>query len=136
MTTELDGHPAAGAAGADVSTQNEQLRRRVADLEAELARCGDARQAERFLDSIVENIPLMVFVKDAAELRFVLLNKAELERINLPQEELIGKNAHDLFPSDEADFFNEMDRRVLESGKLLDIPEEPIQTNKRMLVLQ
>ena len=135
MTTELDGQPAAESAGADVSVENEQLRRRVADLEAELARCADARQAERFLDSIVENIPLMVFVKDAAELRFVLLNKAELEMINLPQEQLIGKNDHDLFPSDEADFFNEMDRRVLESGKLLDIPEEPIQTNKGMLVL-
>jgi PAS domain S-box-containing protein len=134
MTTQLDGGPAAGA-GADLATENEQLRQRLADLEAELARCADARQAERFLDSIVENIPLMVFVKDAAELRFVLLNKAELGMINLPQEELLGKNDHDLFPADEADFFNEMDRRVLQSGQLLDIPEEPIQTNKGMLIL-
>ena len=140
MTTELDGDglaPApASAEGAVPVVENERrLRERVNELEAELARCGDARQAERFLDSIVENIPLMVFVKDAAELRFVLLNKAELEMINLPPDQLLGKNDHDLFPKEEADFFNDMDRRVLESGTLLDIPEEPIQTNKGMLVL-
>ena len=123
------------AAGNAAEAEVERLRRRLAEVEAELAHCADARQAERFLDSIVENIPLMVFVKDAAELRFVLLNKAELEMINLPREQLVGKNDHDLFPQDEADFFNDMDRKVLASGQLLDIPEEPIQTNKGMLVL-
>ena len=35
-----------------------------------------------FLDSIIENIPDMIFVKDAKELRFVLFNKAG--------EELLG----------------------------------------------
>jgi PAS domain S-box-containing protein len=112
--------------------ENERLRARVAELEA---RCAAIGEAERFLDSIVDNIPLMVFVKDAAELRFVRLNKAELDMINLPQEQLLGKNDHDLFPKEEADFFNDMDRKVLDSGQLLDIPEEPIQTNKGMLVL-
>ena len=131
MTQEPTGAGAAAGDGGEVG----RLRRRVEELEAELARCADARQAERFLDSIVENIPLMVFVKDAAELRFVLLNKAELEMINLPREQLVGKNDHDLFPKDEADFFNDMDRKVLASGQLLDIPEEPINTNKGMLVL-
>ena len=40
----------------------------------------------RFLDDIVENIPLMVFVKDAEELRFV--------RINQAGEELLGIAAY------------------------------------------
>src|SRR5687768_4064255 len=112
--------------------ETERLRARVAELEA---RCAAMSQAERFLDSIIDNIPTMVFVKDAAELRFVRLNKAEVEMINLPIDQLLGKNDHDLFPQDEADFFNDMDRKVLESGELLDIPEEPIQTNKGMLIL-
>ena len=122
-----DDHPVA-----TLDAEVERLRERVAALEA---RCAAMSHAERFLDSIIDNIPMMVFVKDAAELRFVRLNKAEVEMINLPIEDLLGKNDHDLFPKDEADFFNEMDRKVLDSGQLLDIPEEPIQTNKGMLIL-
>jgi PAS domain S-box-containing protein len=115
-----------------LAAENERLRGRVAELEA---RCNDINHAERFLDSIIDNIPMMVFVKDAAELRFVRLNKAEVDMINMPIEELLGRNDHDLFPHDEADFFNEMDRKVLDSGKLLDIPEEPLQTNKGLVIL-
>ena len=59
----------------------------MAELEA---RCAAVGQAERFLDSIIDNIPMMVFVKDAAELRFVRLNKAEVDMINLPIEDLLG----------------------------------------------
>src|SRR5678816_2021302 len=116
----------------EILQENERLRARVAELEA---RCAAIGEAERFLDSIFDNIPLMVFVKDAAELRFVRLNKAEIDMINLPPEQLLGKNDHDLFPKEEADFFNAMDRQVLDSGQLLDIPEEPLQTNKGMLIL-
>jgi PAS domain S-box-containing protein len=106
--------------------ENDRLRARVAELEA---RCAAIVEAERFLDSIVDNIPIMVFVKDAAELRLVRINKAMLEMVDLPAEKLLGKNDHDIFPKEEADFFNDMDRKVLESGQLLDIPEEPIQNS-------
>src|SRR4051812_13560572 len=98
-----------------LAAENERLRARVGELES---RCADINHAERFLDSIIDNIPMMVFVKDAAELRFVRLNKAEVDMINMPIGQLLGKNDHDLFPGDEADFFNEMDRQVLASGKL------------------
>src|SRR4051794_26768327 len=87
----------------------DELLRRVAELEAELARRADPGQLERFLDSIVENIPVMVFVKDAAELRFVRVNKAEVAMLGMPPERLIGRNDYDLFPKEEADFFTEKD---------------------------
>ena len=81
-----------------------------------------------FLDSIVENIPNMIFVKDAEHLRFVLFNRAGEELLGYPRREMIGKNDYDLFPADEADFFTVKDREVLRSGRLLDIPEERIET--------
>lgn len=90
---------------------------------------------ERFLDSIVENIPDMIFVKDAHELRFVRVNRAEEEMVGLPRQELIGKNDGDLFPKEEAEFFNKNDRIVLNSGQLLDIPEEMIHTNVGLRLL-
>ena len=81
-----------------------------------------------FLKSIIENIPNMVFVKDATELRFVLFNRAGEELLGIRANDLIGKNDFDLFPESEAQFFVAKDREVLRSGQLLDIDSEPIQT--------
>ena len=83
-----------------------------------------------FLDSIVENIPNMVFVKDAKSLSFVLFNRAAEALLGYRRADLIGKNDYDFFPKEEADFFTEKDRAVLHSKTLLDIPEEPIETGQ------
>ena len=88
-----------------------------------------------FLDSILENLPDMMFVKDARELRFVRINRAAEELLDCRREDLLGKNDYDLFPREQADFFTAKDRAVLDSGALLDIPEEPISTKGKGLRL-
>jgi PAS domain S-box-containing protein len=89
------------------------------------------RETNTFLDSIVENIPHMICVKDAKELRFVRFNKAGEHLLGYSRTELIGKNDYDFFPRGEADFFTSKDRDVLAGGALVDIPEEPIDTRER-----
>ena len=84
--------------------------------------------SERMLNSIFENLPLMVFVKDAQNLRFVRLNKVGEDLLGLTKETMVGKSDYDFFPKEEADFFVACDRKVLESKDLEDIPEEKIQT--------
>lgn len=91
----------------------------------------DVRQAEGFVQSILENIPNMIFVKDAGDLRFVRFNRAGENLLGYTREELLGKNDYDLFPRVDADFFTSKDREVLAAGRLLDIPEEPIKTKHR-----
>jgi PAS domain S-box-containing protein len=91
----------------------------------------ELQRSTAFLDSVVENIPNMVFVKEATDLRFVRFNRAGEELLGFPREDLLGKNDHDFFPAGEADFFIAKDREVLERGVLLDIPAEPIQTRER-----
>ncbi|HEY5498112.1 MAG TPA: PAS domain S-box protein, partial [Syntrophales bacterium] len=100
----------------------------VTDI-TERKRAEDAlRKSESFINNIVENIPDMIFVKDAMELRFVRFNKAGEELLGYSSEELIGKNDYDFFTKDEAALFTLKDREVLHSKKLLDISEENIQT--------
>lgn len=88
------------------------------------------RRADKFITSIVENIPHMIFVKDAENLRFVRINKAEEEMMGMSQAQMLGRNDYDFFPTEEADFFTNADRAVIGSGKLLDVPEETIHCAK------
>jgi PAS domain S-box-containing protein len=86
------------------------------------------RQNKEFLDNIIENIPNMIFVKSAYDLRFVRVNKAAERLLGYKMEELIGKSDYDFFPKNEADFFTNKDKEVLNKKKLQDIPEETILT--------
>ncbi|HET7731120.1 MAG TPA: GAF domain-containing protein [Usitatibacter sp.] len=103
--------------------------RHAAALEDMVAqRTGELQAANRFLDSIVEIIPQMIFVKDAATLRFVRFNRAGEELLGYRREELIGKGDADFFPPDQARHFVERDRAVLAGGRMVEIEEEPVQT--------
>lgn len=82
----------------------------------------------QLLSAIIENIPDMIFLKEAKDLRFVLFNKAGEELLGFKRSEMIGKNDHDFFSKEQADFFTSKDREVMESKTPLDIPEEKIQT--------
>jgi PAS domain S-box-containing protein len=86
------------------------------------------RKSESFLNNVIDNIPLVIFVKDAKDLRFVRFNKAGEDLLGFSRDELLGKTDSDVFPPDVARFFREGDLRTLTSGNLLDIAEETIQT--------
>lgn len=87
------------------------------------------------LDSIIENIPNMIFLKDAKELRFKLFNKAGETLLGLNRNDLLNRNDYDLFPKEQADFFIREDRKTLKSDTLLDILEETIETPRGTRIL-
>ena len=86
------------------------------------------RQSEDFLKNIVDNIPAMVFAKDASELNYAFFNKAGEGLLGYSREELLGRSDHDFFPEEQAAFFIQKDREVLVKGDLVEIPEETVQT--------
>ncbi|AFY01059.1 two-component hybrid sensor and regulator [Bdellovibrio bacteriovorus str. Tiberius] len=101
-----------------------QLEERVAERTRQLV------ESESFLAAIFENMPTMVFVKDAQDLRFVRFNKAGEDLIGIPRAQLIGKNDYDFFSKEQADFFTSKDRDVLKESRVVDIPEEEINTTR------
>jgi PAS domain S-box-containing protein len=106
------------------------------NLEVEVVEKSKAESSSReFLNSVLENIPHMVFVKSAKDLRFVHFNKAGEDLLGYKRSELLGKNDFDFFPEAEARHFVEKDQAVLNSGKL-DIVEEVITTKSGVRILR
>ncbi|WP_447969703.1 PAS domain-containing sensor histidine kinase [Nitrospira sp. M1] len=94
---------------------------------------GALRKSEMFLNSIIEYIPNMIFVKSAKDLRFVRFNQSGEVLTGHSQQAVIGKNDYDLFSKEEADFFTQKDREALLHQRLIDIPEEFIHTKSQQV---
>ena len=88
----------------------------------------ELKAANAFLDAIVDNIPLMLFIKESQSLRFIRVNRTGEDLLGWPNQTLIGKTAYDFWPKEQAEFFIEKDRETLTHGSVVDIPEEPIRT--------
>jgi PAS domain S-box-containing protein len=86
------------------------------------------RAANAFLDAIIENIPLILFIKESQSLRFIRVNRTAEDLLGWANQTLIGKTDYDFWPKEQAEFFIEKDRETLSHGSVVDIPEEPIQT--------
>ena len=95
---------------------------------AEASRTTKALHSRAFLDAVVESVPAMLVVKNGKDGRFVLVNRTGEELLGVPREALIGRNDADFFPADQAAFFAEMDRKVLDSNRVWIIDEEPLTT--------
>jgi PAS domain S-box-containing protein len=89
-----------------------------------------------FLQSIVDNIPVAVFIKDIrSDFRVTLWNKAAETIFQVRKEEILGKTAHDLWPKDQADRYLEADREAVREKRMVEIREEPSQTKDRGTIL-
>nr|WP_229262784.1 PAS domain-containing protein [Duganella radicis] len=93
-------------------------------VEAELLR------SRQLLSSVLENIPAMIFLKRAGDLRFEIFNRYGAQMLGTTSERIIGKTDYELMPAEMADAFKAADQRVLATapGVVTDIPEEPLVT--------
>jgi len=84
----------------------------------------EIRRTQAFLSSIVDNMPNMVFVKEARDLRFVRFNKAGETLTGFSEDELLGKNDYDLLPREQADASIAKDRETLRLGRQAFLEEQ------------
>lgn len=90
----------------------------------------ELQRTNAFLDSIVENTPTMILIKDARDLKFIRLNRAGENLLGYSRSQLLGKTDHDIFTQKQADCLIRKDRQVIEMKTLLEIPDEPVQSRQ------
>ena len=86
------------------------------------------RASNKLLDSIIENIPVMIYLKRASDLRYTLLNRRGESLLGYSREEVLEHDDHELFARTQAERALRDDRRALRSNDTIEIPEERIET--------
>jgi len=81
------------------------------------------RSTSKFLDTILDNIPLVIFIKDAKDLRYVHVNRFMTDAFG---SNWLGKTDYDIFPMEVAESFIQQDRAVFDGRTIVDIPEEQV----------
>jgi len=74
----------------------------------------DQRRVERerdrnqtFLNTVINNVPATIFVQDAHDSRYLLINEAGERYLGIPREQMIGKTARELFSGSFADLIED-----------------------------
>ncbi len=93
------------------------------------------RRTQKFLDTVVENVPVPILVKnvphsdsDASECTFSLINRAGEELLGMRREEIIGKTIGEVYPRGVADYAIAENNAALQSKLPVVLPDHEIQT--------
>ena len=88
----------------------------------------ELEQTRTFLDTVIENVPASIVVRNAEDRRYVLVNRAAEQLYGVSRTALLGKSPREVFPSQTADLFEKHDEESLANGGLVESQENPIQT--------
>jgi PAS domain S-box-containing protein len=115
----------------EAQTLTIELEQRVKERTKEL------QNTQNFLQKLLEYLPVALFVKDVSGEKFgqiILWNRSSEKIFGISAEQVLGKNAHELHPKEQADFFELKDRETVAIKKLVDIPEEPVESPDRGII--
>ena len=107
------------ANGGWVATHEDMTERTQAERELEHTRV--------FLDTIIENVPSPIIVKDV-NLRYLLINRAAENCLGIDRAAMLGKTAKDVMPPASAENFEAEDRKLIATGKPAFLDEHAIVT--------
>jgi diguanylate cyclase (GGDEF)-like protein/PAS domain S-box-containing protein len=104
----------------------EELRKKTNEIGAQAS----------FMDAVIENIPVAVFVKNARDgFRFTLWNRAAEEIFRMPKRAVIGRLNQDVWPAGQAGKILEDDETVAREKRTIDIPVQSIDSERLGAVL-
>jgi diguanylate cyclase (GGDEF)-like protein/PAS domain S-box-containing protein len=88
----------------------------------------ELRRTKNFLDTIIENVPMPLVVKDPLTQKFTFVNQAYEEFIGRPRDQVIGRTVYEIFPPESARAVVERDDEAVRTGKELVRAEFPVTT--------
>jgi len=88
-------------------------------------------ETKRFLDSIIENIPVAVVVKDANTRKYILVNRAFEILLGMPRSELLGRTVFEIHNAKDAQIIDEADSECLREPDRVNYREIEVDTPLR-----
>ena len=98
------------------------------DVSAQLKMQRILERTERFLVTVIENVPEAIAAKDARSLRYVFVNRAAEKLFDLPRASIMGKTARELFAPEIASMIEQGDRRLLDGNEPLEMVVHRVNT--------
>lgn len=107
----------------------------IRDITERKRRERESAQDRRFLDTIIANLPAMLFVKDSNTRRYQLINRRGEEMIGRSAAEVVGRTDRELFP-EVGDDYHHRDSDVLTAGGVQSHESEFKREDGRMVRLR
>lgn len=96
----------------------------------------ELRRVRNHLDLVIDSLPVLVSVRDAATGRFVSMNRAGEALTGLSRQQVVGRSWHEIYGRQFADLYAELDRRALTEGRRIDRPRDVmLRTDGRALTV-
>lgn len=132
-----------GVAAVAATLSSRGLRKRQQSLSTDLETLSGQRdevqralwESEVIYHSLVETLPQSILRKDL-EGRFTFANKRFCAELGRDSQDIAGKTDFDFFPKELAEKYREDDRRVIESGRAIDVVEKHVTPRGDALYVQ
>ena len=96
----------------------------LVDVDARRRSEEELRRVRNYLDLVVENLPVLVSVREAESGRFVSLNRAGETMTGLTREQVVGRTWGEIYARQFAELYAELDRKALSTGTQVDRPRD------------
>jgi diguanylate cyclase (GGDEF)-like protein/PAS domain S-box-containing protein len=108
------------ADGGWVATHEDITERKRAERELESTRS--------FLNTIIENVPSPIIVKNIPDLRYLLINRAAEKYWGVDRSVALGKTAAEIMPKLSAEKIEAEDKKLIDSGEVAFLGEHAVAT--------
>ncbi len=99
---------------------------RMVNIESRVTADQERNRLQELLDTVLDNVPSMISVRDAKEDRFIHVNKTFEAILNRPREEILGRRAPFVFGEEQHGERRALNRKVIEDGVITEFPEHQI----------
>jgi PAS domain S-box-containing protein len=84
----------------------------------------ELRRVRNYLDLVIENLPVLVSVREVDSGRFVSFNRAGEALTGLSRDQVLGRTWHEIYGRQFADLYVEMDRQAIAGGRQIERPRD------------